>query len=174
MLLIPVLIVNQEMVARLGAVTGVGHARLILERFGRSLAAFSVGNLMLLNGLIIVTEFIGVALAGSYFGLPRWVSVTCAAALLVGFTVSGSYRRWERWMYVLIAVNAVVIPLILTAHVKVVPAAQRAGSRAARRAECACPAAGHRHRGDHRRTVAAVLPAVHRGGQADHPAVDRL
>ena len=122
-LLLPVLIVNQEMVARLGAVTGVGHARLILERFGRSLAAFSVGNLMLLNGLIIVTEFIGVALAGSYFGLPRWLSVVCAAALLVGFTISGSYRRWERWMYALIAVNAVVIPLILTAHVKAVPVA---------------------------------------------------
>src|SRR5271165_2865001 len=35
LLLIPVLIVNQEMVIRLGAVTGVGHARLIFERFGR-------------------------------------------------------------------------------------------------------------------------------------------
>jgi Mn2+/Fe2+ NRAMP family transporter len=34
-LLIPVLIVNQEMVVRLGLVTGVGHARLILERFGK-------------------------------------------------------------------------------------------------------------------------------------------
>ena len=33
-LLIPVLYVNQEMVLRLGAVTGVGHARLIFERFG--------------------------------------------------------------------------------------------------------------------------------------------
>ena len=35
-LLIPVLIVNQEMVVRLGAVCGVGHARLINERFGSS------------------------------------------------------------------------------------------------------------------------------------------
>jgi len=35
LLLMPVLIVNQEMVVRLGAVTGVGHARLINERFGR-------------------------------------------------------------------------------------------------------------------------------------------
>ena len=35
LLLIPVLIVNQEMVVRPGAVTGVGHARLINERFGR-------------------------------------------------------------------------------------------------------------------------------------------
>jgi Mn2+/Fe2+ NRAMP family transporter len=32
LLLIPVLIVNQEMVVRLGLVTGVGHARLIIER----------------------------------------------------------------------------------------------------------------------------------------------
>ena len=32
LLLIPVLYVNQEMVLRLGAVTGVGHARLIMAR----------------------------------------------------------------------------------------------------------------------------------------------
>ncbi|MDP9095956.1 MAG: divalent metal cation transporter, partial [Pseudomonadota bacterium] len=32
LMLVPVLYVNQEMVLRLGAVTGVGHARLILER----------------------------------------------------------------------------------------------------------------------------------------------
>jgi Mn2+/Fe2+ NRAMP family transporter len=118
-LLIPVLVVNQEMVVRLGAVTGVGHARLIHERFGRVWAAFSVGDLVLVNALTIVTEFIGVALAGSYFGLPRWLSVTGAAALLVSFTVTGSFRRWERWMYALIAVNVVVIPLVLTAHIKV-------------------------------------------------------
>ena len=43
-LLIPVLIVNQEMVIRLGAVTGVGHARLINERFGRFWGWFSVGR----------------------------------------------------------------------------------------------------------------------------------
>ena len=43
-LLIPVLIVNQEMVVRLGAVTGVGHGRLILERFGRFWGAFSIST----------------------------------------------------------------------------------------------------------------------------------
>ena len=68
-LLIPVLIVNQEMVVRLGAVTGVGHARLIKERFGRFWAAFSVGDLFVLNFLTIVTEFIGVSLALGYFGI---------------------------------------------------------------------------------------------------------
>ncbi len=114
--LIPVLIVNQEMVVRLGAVTGVGHARLIHERFGKFWAAFSISDLVLVNGLTIVTEFIGVALAGSYFGVPRWLSVAGAAALLVTFTVSGSFRRWERWMYVLIGVNVLMLPLIFLTH----------------------------------------------------------
>ncbi|MGP7996230.1 MAG: NRAMP family divalent metal transporter [Streptosporangiaceae bacterium] len=124
LLLVPVLIVNQEMVVRLGAVTGVGHARLIHERFGRFWAAFSVGDLVLVNGLTIVTEFIGVALAGSYFGVPRWLSVTGAAAVLVTFVASGSFRRWERWMYVLIAANVVLIPLMLAAHPRVAPVAR--------------------------------------------------
>jgi NRAMP (natural resistance-associated macrophage protein)-like metal ion transporter len=68
LLLIPVLIVNQEMVVRLGAVTGVGHARLINERFGRFWGWFSVGDLFLLNFLTITTEFIGISLALAYFG----------------------------------------------------------------------------------------------------------
>lgn len=74
-LLIPVLIVNQEMVVRLGAVTGVGHARLINERFGRGWGWFSVGDLFLLNFLTLVTEFIGITLAADYIGIPdMWSS----------------------------------------------------------------------------------------------------
>src|SRR4030081_2563588 len=71
-LLIPVLIVNQEMVVRLGAVTGVGHARLINERFGRFWGWVSGGDLFLLNFLTIVTEFIGVSLALGYFGISKY------------------------------------------------------------------------------------------------------
>ena len=75
LLLIPVLIVNQEMVVRLGAVTGVGHARLINERFGRGWGWFSVGDLFLLNFLTIVTEFIGVSLVADYFGISAYIVV---------------------------------------------------------------------------------------------------
>jgi Mn2+/Fe2+ NRAMP family transporter len=121
LLLVPVLIVNQEMVVRLGTVTGTGQARLIQERFGKSWAGFAVGSLVLVNGLTLVTEFIGVALAGDYFGIPRWISVLGGAALLVSFTVTGSFRRWERWMYVLIAINVLMLPLVVAAR----PAAGR-------------------------------------------------
>ena len=79
LLLVPVLYVNQEMVLRLGAVTGVGHARLILERFGRFWGAFSVIDLFILNALTIVTEFIGITLAAGYLGVPKLLAVVLAA-----------------------------------------------------------------------------------------------
>jgi Mn2+/Fe2+ NRAMP family transporter len=115
-LLIPVLIVNQEMVVRLGAVTGVGHARLIFERFGRFWGAFSVGDLFILNFLTIVTEFIGISLAASYFDISPDIVVPLAAVGLVAMTVTGSFRRWERCMYVFIALNFLAVPLIFMVH----------------------------------------------------------
>jgi len=115
-LLAPVLFINQEMVARLGAVTGAGHARLIVERFGRRWGAFAIGDLLILNALTIVTEFIGVALALAYFGVSRYLAVPIAAVLLLAFTATGSFRRWERAMYLLVAVSAVVIPLAVLSH----------------------------------------------------------
>jgi Mn2+/Fe2+ NRAMP family transporter len=120
-LLVPVLIVNQEMVVRLGAVTGVGHARLIIERFGKFWGAFSVGDLFILNFLTIVTEFIGVSLALSYFGVSKHVSVPIAAGALIAMTTTGSFRRWERVMYVFVVTNFIAIPLAILSHPHVGP-----------------------------------------------------
>ncbi|WP_328289808.1 NRAMP family divalent metal transporter [Nocardia aurantiaca] len=116
LLLIPVLIVNQEMVVRLGAVTGVGHARLINERFGRGWGWFSVGDLFVLNFLTIVTEFIGVSLAAEYFGISKYIVVPTAAVALVAIMASGSFQRWERAMFAFIAVTLLQIPMLLMAH----------------------------------------------------------
>ncbi|WP_280825727.1 divalent metal cation transporter [Mycobacterium sp. OTB74] len=115
-LLIPVLYVNQEMVVRLGAVAGVGHARLIFARFGKFWGAFSVGDLFVVNALTIVTEFIGVSLALNYFGLPKSISVPLAAVLLFAVVAGGSFRRWERFIFALIAVNIVMFPLAFIVH----------------------------------------------------------
>ncbi len=116
LLLIPVLIVNQEMVVRLGAVTGVGHARLINERFGRFWGWFSVGDLFLLNFLTIVTEFIGISLAASYAGISEYIAVPTAAVALVAIMASGSFQRWERAMFVFIAITLVQFPLLFLSH----------------------------------------------------------
>src|ERR1700678_2568871 len=104
-LLIPVLYVNQEMVLRLGAVTGVGHARLIFERFGKFWGAFSVIDLFLLNALTIVTEFIGITLALDYLGLDKTTGVIVAAALIMIAVSTGDFRRFERFSMVLVAAS---------------------------------------------------------------------
>src|SRR6202165_2777323 len=115
-LLIPVLYVNQEMVLRLGAVSGVGHARLILERFGKFWGAFSVIDLFLLNALTIVTEFIGISLAFDYLGRPRNMGGLGAAALVMLAVSTGDFRRFERFAVLLVFGSLLLVPVILLAH----------------------------------------------------------
>jgi Mn2+/Fe2+ NRAMP family transporter len=115
-LLIPVLYVNQEMVLRLGAVTGVGHARLIFERFGKFWGAFSVVDLFLLNALTIVTEFIGIALALDYLGLPKTVGVALSALLIVAAVSTGNFRRFERFAMALVFASLLLVPISFMAH----------------------------------------------------------
>jgi Mn2+/Fe2+ NRAMP family transporter len=131
--LAPMLYVNQEMVARLGAVTGAGHARLIFERFGRRWGSFALADLLVLNFLTIVTEFIGVSYALGYFGVSRVISVPLAALALLAITSGGSFQRWERVMYALVGLNLLVIPLALLGHSG--PAASRSGLPQGRPAE---------------------------------------
>jgi Mn2+/Fe2+ NRAMP family transporter len=116
LLLVPVLYVNQEMVLRLGAVTGVGHARLILERFGRFWGAFSVIDLFLLNALTIITEFIGITLAAGYLGVPKILAVALAAAVVIGAAFTGSFRRFERIAIAFCAGSLLLIPVYFLAH----------------------------------------------------------
>ena len=115
-LLIPVLYVNQEMVLRLGAVSRVGHARLILERFGKFWGAFSVIDLFLLNALTIVTEFIGLNLAFGFLGVPPLLGVAAAAALIMVAAGTGSFRRFERFSLILVVGSLLLIPVFLAVH----------------------------------------------------------
>jgi len=116
LLLVPVLYVNQEMVLRLGAVTRVGHARLILERYGRFWGAFSVIDLLALNALTIVTEFIGITLALGYFGLPKPGGVVAAATLVMMGAATGSFRRFERFALALCFGSLLLLPLLVMVH----------------------------------------------------------
>ena len=116
LLLVPVLYVNQEMVLRLGAVTGVGHARLILERFGKFWGAFSVIDLFILNGLTIVTEFIGINLALGYLGVPRVWGIVVATGVIIAAASTGSFRRFERFALGVCAFSLLLVPVFLMIH----------------------------------------------------------
>lgn len=116
LLLVPVLYVNQEMVLRLGVVSGVGHARLILERFGKFWGAFSVIDLFILNALTIVTEFIGISLGLDYLGIPKVPGVLLSAGVIVAAASTGSFKRFERVCMTLIVGSLLLVPIFIMVH----------------------------------------------------------
>jgi Mn2+/Fe2+ NRAMP family transporter len=115
-LLIPVLYVNQEMVLRLGAIAQVGHAKLILRRFGRFWGAFSVIDLFVLNALTLVTEFIGISLGLGVLGVPKTWGLAAAAAMIMAAVSTGDFRRFERFALVLVFGSLAVVPVFLLVH----------------------------------------------------------
>src|SRR5215216_661119 len=98
-ILIPITIslgLVQEMCARMGATTGKGLADLIRERFGVRWTMLVMLALLVANGGITISEFLGIAAASELFGIPRYVSVPVAAATVWWLVVKGSYKRVER------------------------------------------------------------------------------
>jgi Mn2+/Fe2+ NRAMP family transporter len=88
--------VVQEMCARLGAATGRGLLDLIRERFGVGWAVFAVGVILIANGGLIVSEFVGIGAAGELLGLSKLFTIPMAAALIFYLVVYGNYWRVEK------------------------------------------------------------------------------
>ncbi len=90
------LAVVQEMVARMGAVTGKGLADLIRERFRVRVTVLVMAVLVVANWANTVGDFAGVAGAAEIFGVSRYAAVPLAAAVVWVLVVRGTYRRVER------------------------------------------------------------------------------
>src|ERR1041384_882292 len=88
--------VVQEMCARLGAATGRGLLDLIRERFGIGWAVFAVAVILIANGGLIVSEFVGIGAATELLGVSKLFTVPTAAALIFYLVVFGNYRRVEK------------------------------------------------------------------------------
>ena len=99
LVLLPITYLCQEMVVRLGIVTGQGHAAMIYKRFGKWWGRFSLFDLLLLNFFTLVTEFAIIALVAQNMNLPPAVAVMVAAGMLLAMVLTASYRRWE-WLTV--------------------------------------------------------------------------
>lgn len=90
------LAIVQEMCARLGAATGRGLLDLIRERFGLGWASFAVGVILIANGGLIVSEFIGIGAAAELFGLNKYIVIPLAAATVWYLVVLGNYAQVEK------------------------------------------------------------------------------
>ncbi len=79
-LLVPMAYFVQEMAVRLGAVTKRGHAEAIFEGFGPFWGWFSIIDLIIINWLTLITEYIGMTAAMTLFGVPPWITYTAVTA----------------------------------------------------------------------------------------------
>jgi Mn2+/Fe2+ NRAMP family transporter len=86
----------QEMCTRLGAATGRGLLDLIREQFGIGWTLFSVGIIIVANGGVTISEFVGIGAASELLGISRYVSVPIAAVALWYLVIFGSYARVEK------------------------------------------------------------------------------
>jgi NRAMP (natural resistance-associated macrophage protein)-like metal ion transporter len=110
LILIPVAYYVQEMTVRLGAVTKRGHGEAIFAGFGAFWGWFSLIDLMVVNWLTLVTEFIGMTSALRIFGIPPWVTVFGVCVIMLIMVAQGSYWTWEKLAILFCAVNLIYIP----------------------------------------------------------------
>lgn len=109
-LLGPVAYYVQEMTVRLGAVTKRGHAEAIFHAFGSFWGWFSLLDLVLVDWLTMITEFIGMTAAMSIFGVPPWVTVVVAWVVMLAMVLQGRYWTWEKIALAFCALNLIYIP----------------------------------------------------------------
>jgi len=97
--LIPItvaLVVVQEIVARMGVVTGKGLADLIREEYGFRTTFILMMMLLAADLGNTVAEFAGLASGMSVFGVTRYVAVPLGAVLVWALVVKGTYRIVEK------------------------------------------------------------------------------
>jgi len=116
LLLIPIAYFVQEMTVRLGVVTKRGHAEAIFDSFGSFWGWFSLLDLMLVNWLTLVTEFIGMSAALNVFGVPPYITVVVVCLLLGIISLNGRYWTWEKIALVFCALNLIYIPGAFMVH----------------------------------------------------------
>ncbi|HUV00853.1 MAG TPA: Nramp family divalent metal transporter [Bacteroidales bacterium] len=91
-----VLVVVQEMNARMGIVTGKGLADLIRENAGIKITFFIFIGLLFSGIGNTTTEFAGVAGSMEVFGVSKYISVPVVAILVWLLVVKGTYKIAER------------------------------------------------------------------------------
>lgn len=93
--------VVQEMIARMGVVTGKGLADLIREEFGVKTTAFAMLTLLIANIATTIAEFVGIAAASELLGIPKFLTVPLAGIFVWFIVVRGNYKRAEKIFLVL-------------------------------------------------------------------------
>jgi len=94
------LVVVQEMVARMGAVTGKGLSDLIRENYGVRSTFFMMTILFIANFGTTVANFAGWAASMEILGFSKYLMVPLGASVIWMIVIKGSYKFVERILLV--------------------------------------------------------------------------
>jgi NRAMP (natural resistance-associated macrophage protein)-like metal ion transporter len=90
------LVVIQEMVARMGVITGKGLSDLIRENYGVKSTLFMMAALLIANLGTTIADFAGWAASMEILGFSKYVMVPFGAILIWILVTKGSYRTIEK------------------------------------------------------------------------------
>src|SRR5512145_1544700 len=107
-----VLVIIQEMNARMGIVTGKGLADLIRENAGVKVTFLIFIGLLLSNIGNTTTEFAGVAGSMEVFGVSKYISVPVVGILVWLLVIKGNYKIAER---IFLVFSACLLTYIISA-----------------------------------------------------------
>ncbi|MCX6710156.1 MAG: Nramp family divalent metal transporter [Candidatus Woesearchaeota archaeon] len=96
-----VLILVQEMNARMGVMTGKGLADLIRENYGVKITFFIMAALFVANITTAISNFAGIAAASEIFGLSRLVIIPICAIIIWLIITKGNYKSTEKIFFIL-------------------------------------------------------------------------
>jgi len=116
LLLVPIAYYIQEMTVRIGVVTKKGHAQAVFEAFGSFWGWFSLINLMIVNWLTLITEFIGMTSALGIFGISPYITVAGICLIMGIMVINGRYWTWEKIALTFCALNLIYIPCAFMVH----------------------------------------------------------
>jgi len=97
-LLFPIIYFCQEMSARLGICSKENFIVLIRQKFGDFWANLSLTNLLLVNFLILMTEFAGITLVSRVIGISPFITVPTSIIGFMWLVVGNKYKKWENIM----------------------------------------------------------------------------
>lgn len=112
----PITYLVQELALRVAFATQAPYSQVIRRRFGMPISRINGMILHLLNLVILVTEFLGMAMGESLIGIPWKIAVILSFLIVMAITSWRQYQSVERLLLAIALVNLVFIPVALMLH----------------------------------------------------------
>ncbi|WP_338055086.1 NRAMP family divalent metal transporter [Sulfobacillus harzensis] len=115
-LMAPLTYVVQELALRVAFATQKPYGQVIRHRLGHPWSRVNGLVLHALNMVILVTEFLGMAMGENMIGIPWPVAVILAFAIVLAITSWSRYQSVERLLLWISLLNLIFIPAALLLH----------------------------------------------------------